>query len=60
MLFQLFKRHHTYAARDTRRCLQLIDDSGDGEVSPTELTVGFRRLGLVLKPDLVNPLFLCK
>ena len=54
---QLFRRHGLYASRDCRRTLSVIDDSGDGEVSPRELTQGFRRLGLVLHPKLVTALF---
>ena len=54
---KLFDRHGLYAVRDCRRSLKIIDDSGDGEVSPQELKQGFRTLGLALHPRLVAALF---
>ena len=54
---KLFARHGLYAVRDCRRTLAVIDDSGDGEVSPKELKDGFRTLGLALHPRLVAALF---
>ena len=54
---RLFGRHGLYAVRDCRRTLAIIDDSGDGEISPHELKQGFRTLGLALHPRLVSALF---
>jgi hypothetical protein len=54
---KLFERHGMYAVRDCRQILQVMDDSGDGEVNREELKHGFRGLGITLKGDVIEALF---
>lgn len=54
---KLFERHGMYAVRDCRQILQVMDDSGDGEVNREELKHGFRGLGITLNAKMMEPLF---
>mmetsp|Transcript_15904 Transcript_15904/g.20635 ORF Transcript_15904/g.20635 Transcript_15904/m.20635 type:complete len:1035 (+) Transcript_15904:85-3189(+) len=55
---RLFQRHGMYAVRDCRQIFQVMDDTGDGEINRDELKHGFRGLGISLKTDSIEPLFL--
>mmetsp|Transcript_3934 Transcript_3934/g.8196 ORF Transcript_3934/g.8196 Transcript_3934/m.8196 type:complete len:827 (-) Transcript_3934:114-2594(-) len=54
---KLTKRHGMHALRSMRRILRVLDESGDGELDRSELTLGFRNLGLDLKHQVVEALF---
>jgi hypothetical protein len=47
-----------FAVRNARRLLQLMDDSGDGELNRKEMGLGFRGLGVTLASDQLDALFL--
>lgn len=57
LLRKLTKRHGMHALRSMRRILKVLDESGDGELDRSELTLGFRNLGLDLKTQTVEALF---
>lgn len=55
---RLFARHGMFAVRNARRLLQLMDDSGDGELNRREIALGFKGLGVTLAAAQLEALFL--